>query len=126
MASPTVGGNSSGSSSRSWGVARILAPVALIVLLIASYAVVTGSLSIDDDGTSAEPAQSATSGAGGDGGAADGDGDGAETPKTYTVESGDVLSSIAEQFGVSVERLIRLNPDVDPNTLNAGAVIKIR
>jgi len=104
---------------RNWGVARVLAPVALILVLLAVYVVASGSLGIDD-GSGEETAISTSDGKEG------GDGDGAENPKTYVVVSGDVLSSIAEKFDVSVERLERLNPEIDPQTLNAGVVIKIR
>lgn len=113
---------SRGSSARNWGVTRFLAPLALIAVLVAVFVVVNGSLG--EEGSSTAGDVEATTGVNGGG---DGvEGDGAENPKTYTVESGDVLSSIAEQFGVSVDRLERLNPDVDPQTLNAGVEIKIR
>lgn len=114
--------DASGSESRTpWG-ARILAPVALVVALIAVFVVVQGSLGIDDEPPDSGRAESAVSAEG----AHDGDGDGAETPKTYLVEEGDTLSAIAEKFGVSTERLERLNPEIDPATLNAGTEIKIR
>lgn len=113
---------SRGSSARNWGVSRFLAPLALIVVLVAVFVVVNGSLG--EEGSSTGSDVEATTGVNGGG---DGvEGDGAENPKTYTVEPGDVLSSIAEKFGVSVDRLERLNPDVDPQTLNAGVEIKIR
>jgi len=109
-----------GGSARpaSW-VPRVLAPLALILALIAVVVVVTGSTSIDDD----SPDEVATTT---NEGAHDGANDGAETPKTYTVEEGDLLSTIAEKFGVSIERLERLNPEIDPQTLQAGQEIKIR
>lgn len=110
-------------TSRNWGVGRFLAPLALLAVLVAAFVVVTGSLEEDGSGTSGAEVEATTGVNGGGDGV---EGDGAENPKTYVVESGDVLSQIAEQFGVSVERLIRLNPDVDPNTLNAGVEIKIR
>lgn len=108
-----------GSRSRvSWG-ARVIGPLALILALIAVFVVVTGSLSIDDDA----PDETTTSSSKG---AHDGQGDGAETPKTYVVEEGDSYGIIAEKFGVSVERLVRLNPELDPQTLNPGDEVKIR
>lgn len=113
-------GSSGTSSTRSWGVSRFLAPLALILVLIAVFVVASGSLGIDDAGTSGEAGATTTVESG------SGDGDGPENPKTYVVESGDVLSSIAEKFSVSVQRLERLNPDIDPQTLNAGVEIKIR
>ncbi len=51
---------------------------------------------------------------------------GPENPRTYTVEEGDTLGAIAEKFNVSTKRLERLNPDIDPQTLNAGQELQIR
>lgn len=45
--------------------------------------------------------------------------------KSYTVKSGDVLSAIAEKTGVSLDRILELNPDLDPQTLRAGQKIKL-
>lgn len=98
----------------------MFAPLALIAALIALAVVVDGSLGIDDNSAAEVSSTETTTGSG------DGEGDGAETPKTYIVEDGDVFSTIAEKFGVSVKRLERLNPDVDPQTLNAGTELKIR
>lgn len=101
----------------SWGP-RLLAPLALVLALIAVFVVVTGSMSIDDD--SPDVATQAREGSSKE------DKDGPENPKTYVVESGDLYSTIAERFGISVERLERLNPDIDPQTLQAGAELTIR
>lgn len=102
----------------SWGP-RLLAPLALVLALIAVFVVVTGSMSIDDD-DSPNAAAKVEEKSGQE------DKEGPENPKTYVVESGDLYSTIAEKFGVSVERLERLNPDVDPQTLQAGAELTIR
>ena len=48
------------------------------------------------------------------------------TRSTYAVEEGDTLSGIAAKFDVSTKRLERLNPDIDPQTLNAGQELTIR
>ena len=47
------------------------------------------------------------------------------TPFTYTVKSGDTISSIALQFGVSMDDLQAANPEISPNTMSIGQVIKI-
>lgn len=47
------------------------------------------------------------------------------TPFTYTVKSGDTISSIALKFGVSMEDLQAANPEISPNTMSIGQVIKI-
>jgi len=44
---------------------------------------------------------------------------------TYVVRSGDTLSEIATRTGVSVDRLQRLNPGLDPQALTPGATVKL-
>jgi LysM repeat protein len=46
--------------------------------------------------------------------------------KTYTVESGDTLTSIAHKTGVPIAELQALNPEVDPQILVAGEVLKLK
>ncbi|MBI5289439.1 MAG: LysM peptidoglycan-binding domain-containing protein [Chloroflexi bacterium] len=43
--------------------------------------------------------------------------------RTYTVEAGDSMASIAARFGYTVETLIGANPGVDPNNLVPGQTI---
>ena len=87
--------------------------LALIGTIVVVYVVISGSLSIDDNGSSS-------------------DGDAADTtvpenhgeiPKKVTVGEGDSLSSIAEQYGISLKRIERLNKGLDANTLATGQVI---
>jgi LysM repeat protein len=46
--------------------------------------------------------------------------------KTYEVQSGDTLISIAQKTGVPVAELQALNPEVDPQILVAGEVLKLQ
>jgi len=46
--------------------------------------------------------------------------------KTYTVETGDTLTSIAQKTGVPVAEILALNPEVDPQILLAGETLKLR
>jgi LysM repeat protein len=46
--------------------------------------------------------------------------------KTYTVQSGDTLISIAHKTHVPVAELQALNPEVDPQILVAGEVLKLQ
>ncbi|MEG0378617.1 MAG: LysM peptidoglycan-binding domain-containing protein, partial [Eubacterium sp.] len=50
-----------------------------------------------------------------------------ETPSgdTYTVQSGDTLSEIAERFGTTYEQLASLNGIADPNIIYPGQVLKV-
>jgi LysM repeat protein len=47
------------------------------------------------------------------------------TPFAYTVKSGDTISSIALQFGVSIDELISENPEISPRAMSIGTVLKI-
>jgi LysM repeat protein len=47
-------------------------------------------------------------------------------PATYTIQSGDTLTSIAHETGVPVAEIIALNPEVDPQILIAGETLKLR
>ena len=47
------------------------------------------------------------------------------TPFTYTVKTGDTISSIALKFGVSMDSLQAANPEISPNSMSVGQVIKI-
>jgi len=47
------------------------------------------------------------------------------TPFTYTVGQGDTISSIALKFGVSMDDLQAANPEISPNTMSIGQVIRI-
>ena len=102
--------------------ARLLAPLALVVVALA-VAVVVLSASGDDgnDGTdtsadqSGTPAQTTTTTT-----------TTAPRRSTYTVKTGDTLGLIAEKTGVSVERLQELNPELDPQALLSGQKINLR
>jgi LysM repeat protein len=48
------------------------------------------------------------------------------SPATYTVQTGDTLTSIAHETGVSVAKIRALNPEVDPQILVAGETLKLR
>ena len=47
-------------------------------------------------------------------------------PKSYEVQSGDTLTSIARETGVPVAVIVKLNPGVDPQILIAGEKLKLR
>jgi LysM repeat protein len=47
------------------------------------------------------------------------------TPFTYTVQTGDTISSIALKFGVSIDDLQSANPEISPNAMSVGTVLKI-
>jgi LysM repeat protein len=41
------------------------------------------------------------------------------------VQSGDTLSAIADETGVSVENLLQFNPGVDANSMRVGQKLKL-
>jgi LysM domain len=104
-------------NKRSSAPARIVAVIVLIAAFVVVVVVFAGAL-------------------GGDSGGSDGHGHGRsghharrakhKAPKSYVVESGDTLISIAHQTGVSVARIEELNPEVDPQILIAGETLKLR
>lgn len=95
---------------------RLFALIALLAAIAAVYMVATSAL--DEDSTK--------TGKGGDRTAQ------TEKPKpkikaaTYEVESGDTLTRISFLSGVKVTQLIALNPEIDPQNLVIGQIIKLR
>ena len=104
--------------------ARFLAPLALVAFSIALYMVVTSSstepeTSEPDRATETRPAGNAN-------GTSEEERPRRRGPRRYTVKPGDTPSSIAEETGVPLEEILRLNPDLDPQTLSPGQRIKLR
>jgi LysM repeat protein len=105
----------------SW-TARILAPVLLVVVIAAIVLVVSGSLSSDNDDSSKPDHKSVATNP-------------SCTPSDaqavkngyYVVQVGDTagLSGIAVKTCLSVDRLISLNPNLDPQTLQVDNCIDL-
>ena len=108
-------------------LARLLAPLALIVFALVFAAVVLGSGVIGGDdesdpvGTSDLPAATDQ-----DQGTTTSERPQRRGPASYTIKANDTLSGIAEANGTTVERLQELNPELDPQGLVAGQKIKLR
>ena len=49
-----------------------------------------------------------------------------EHQRTYTIQSGDTLASIATKIGTTVARLEQLNPGIDPSALRVGQTIRVQ
>lgn len=46
--------------------------------------------------------------------------------RSYTIQSGDTLGSIAAKTGTTVAKLEQLNPGIDPNALHVGQTIHVQ
>jgi LysM repeat protein len=106
---------------RSSALARAIAATALVagfVLVIAVAAISLGEGDGDGKGGKAGARAAKTTG---DGGRGTG-----RAPKSYVVQNGDTLTSIAHRMGVSVSRIQELNPGVDPQILVSGEKLKLR
>lgn len=102
-------------------VARLAAPIALVVVAIASLLVVAGAGTGGDDGDRASETSERTS--------TEQTTERKRPPRrasNYTVKTGDTLGAIAEKTGVDVETLQELNPELDPQALVSGQKIKLR
>ena len=52
---------------------------------------------------------------------------GPATPKQYyMIASGDTLGALAARFGTTVDKLLLLNPGVEPTTLRPGEQVRVR
>lgn len=103
--------------------ARWLAPLAIVAVGGTAYGILkSGSGNDKADSSKNAPAAQKKSGGG------------SSTPtttvkvtrRTYVVRTGDTLSSISLETGVSVDRLQELNPDVDVQALQPGQRLKLR
>jgi LysM repeat protein len=102
--------------------ARFLAPLALAAVTVALIMVVSSSQ--DRAGESTQPSRS--SGATPTAAPTTERAGKRKGRRRYTVKPGDTPSSIAEQTGVPLEEILRLNPDLDPQTLSPGERIRLR
>lgn len=94
--------------------ARLLAPIALVGSVLA-VAIIAGT-SLGGDDSAQKPSDTEQRVRSGDG----------RKTRTTIVKSGDTPSAIAEREGVSLERLLELNPRIaDPRTLHAGDRLKL-
>ena len=102
--------------------ARLLAPAALLVFVLAVALIVLGSSGSDRSNptgkTTTAGQRTATTGRTG----------ARPRPRaraTYTVKSGDTLGGISQKTKVKVETLQLLNPSLDPQALVSGQKIKL-
>jgi LysM repeat protein len=102
----------------SW-TARILAPLALAIVAGAIVVVVGTSLDSSEDGTRDERETTASSGCKADAKNAVEDG-------YYVIETGEDLSIVADRTCIPIERLMRLNENLDPQLIQVGSCVDLR
>jgi len=109
-------------NQRSSAPARALAATALVCGFLVVIVIVATSLG----GGDGDGGGSGVERSGGQATTRSNGGGNRKAPKTYVVQSGDTLSSIARKTGVSVARIVALNPGVDPQILISGEKLKLR
>jgi LysM repeat protein len=102
----------------SW-TARILAPLALVIVAGAIVVVVGSSLDSSDDGKRDERETTASSGC-------KADAENAVEDGYYVIEAGEDLSIVADRTCIPIERLIRLNENLDPQLIQVGSCVDLR
>jgi LysM repeat protein len=105
-----------GMVARKWA-ARLIAPVAIAAPIVGGYLIVHHYVETHKSSHSSHPHASRN----------------ADKPKGkyakakfYIVKSGDNLTRIAAKTGVPVDKLVVLNPRINPNTLQTGQKIRLR
>jgi LysM repeat protein len=108
---------------RAW-LPRILAPLAFFAAATVLVVVVNRSLNADAGQTATTPPAAGT-----DTSATTNEGTTTNRggkKRFYRVRNGDFLETIAQRFDTTVEDLLALNPNLDPNSLQPGERIRVR
>jgi LysM repeat protein len=94
---------------------RLLAPIAIAVVLVGVVVVIVSSSSDGGSGDKGSARSTATAPP-------------KQVPRkrTYRVRQGDTLTAISDKTGVSTAALIALNPGLDPQALQPGDRLKLR
>ena len=98
-------------------VVRVIAVVALVAAFVLVVAVIatSGGGSSDGNGHATTAASGPTK-----------EGRKALSNGVWVVHPGDTLGKISEETGIDVDKLVQLNPDLDPQTLLQGQRIALR
>lgn len=98
-----------------WSFARVFAPLALIAAVVGVIVVVQAARpQTEDDSRTARTTQTSRQRRGG-----------RPRNRFYVVRAGDNLTLIAERTGVPLDRIERLNPNVDTQTLSVGQRLRL-
>jgi len=102
----------------SW-TARIVAPLALAIAAAALIVVISGSLPVSDDDDKKDDRQTASN-------ACQPDAEQAVEEGYYVIEVGEDLSIVADRTCIPIERLERLNENLDPQLIQVGSCVDLR
>ncbi len=109
--------------------ARLLAPAALVATFLAFFVILAGGGGSDDespvDSGGSQPAATTPSSQSSKSSSSKKSSTSSSSSKRYTVKPGDTPSSIAEDAGIPLQRLLELNPDIDPQALSPGQKLKL-
>lgn len=109
-----------------WG-ARILAPLAFFAAATALVLVVNRALDGGSEAatTTPPPAAVATE-TSATGTATDGENVPRRDRQFHRIRPGDTLEAVANRYETTVDDLLRLNPNIEPNNLSPGQRIRVR
>jgi LysM repeat protein len=97
---------------------RLAAPAAFLLAATIAVLLVRAGLRADDDEQPERTTVARTTGAQPTTAAR-------PQPRTYTVQEGDTLDQIALDHGTTVQRLLELNPDIEPTELRPGQRLRV-
>jgi LysM repeat protein len=111
-------------SGRDW-FWRLLAPLAFFAAATVLVLLVQNALSSENGTATPAPTQSAPAPTTSAGETTTDLTTTQERRRYYRVREGDLLETIAAEFDTSVERLLELNPGIDPQALTVGQRIRV-
>jgi LysM repeat protein len=103
--------------------ARVAAPLAFLVLATLGIVAIRSALNESPTTRPAETTTVATTAS--ETGTTTTETTGTTEGQFYRVQAGDTLESIASRSGTTVERLLELNPGIDPVALRIGQRIRV-
>jgi LysM repeat protein len=92
-------------------MARYAAPVAFLVAVTIGLLLIRSALDDDERAPSSGPAITHVS---------------SGPRQVYRIRAGDTLGSVAARFETSIERIVVLNPGIDPTALQVGQRIRVK
>jgi hypothetical protein len=107
-----------GGRPKSW-TARIIAPLALAIVVVATVVLVSSALDDSNDDRSRDRERTAAT-------SCQPDAEQAVEDGFYVIEAGEDLSIVADRTCIPIERLERLNPNLDPQLIQIGSCVDLR